>query len=73
MYSFALWNLLPVAADQPVGVAPPNILLPAKDVAPANRASLVDKPEALPAAAVRAAFATGPTPGIKFTATGATF
>jgi hypothetical protein len=68
-------------------IVPPNIPLsatfdpipdprnfdPIPAVNPPNKADFVSIPDALPAAAVSSPFAIGPTPGIKLTATGATF
>ena len=63
---------MPAVLDAAPTPEPAN-LAPAPAVKPANNASLVSIPDAFPATAVNAALATGPTPGIKLTAIGATF
>ena len=65
---------VPFKPCNPLPPAPePKNFDPNPAVAPANKASLVDKPEALPTPAVNNALPNGCIPGIKLTAIGATF
>ena len=67
---------LPFKPFKPFNALPepePANLAPKPAVKPPNSASLVSIPDAFPATAVKAPLAIGPIPGIKLTATGATF